>query len=202
MKKIMVIGLVLLLSVAMLAGCGKSDTKTGDPTPGEETQEPTPAPTPEPTPTPEPEPTPESEPVITGEEVTIERLDAILTIIVPEGWVYKVWNEGSRINLYHHEPPLKDSYPVNAAMFGVSLGFASDNPGYSPNEEEGRFSIDNRIIAGADCEGLFYTSGAGDSFQYGGKLDDKYGIYVFGEGFDTDDPEINAIIDNITFTVN
>ena len=198
MKKTLIIGLVLLLCISMLAGCGGNDTKTSDPapTPGEETPEPTPAPTPEPTPTPEPEP------VLTGEEVTLEYNDATLTLIVPDGWAHKVWYSGNQVDMYNHEPPAQSSYSVEEPVFSVSLVERSTRCGLSTDDEKVLHTIDNKTIADADCEGLVYTHAAGDSFQYVGMLDEFYRISVLAQGFDADDPILNAILDNITFTVN
>ena len=199
MKKTLAIILVLLLGISLLAGCGSNDSG-GNSTP--ESAEQAQTSTPEPTPTPEPEPTPTPEPEPAEETVTIYEKTEALTFTIPlEGWCYKFNYRGetSRIYMYPHNPPVKDSYAGNAPSLGISIPGVSVTVGVKPDSENVLRLIDNRVIGGADCEGLIHKHAAGDSFQYVGKLSDTHNIYIYGTGIDPDDPVVSAILDSITF---
>jgi len=173
----LVITLGLLLGTSMLAGCGSDGNGDGD-----------------------------NGTSISGEKVTIKSDGgnsgiATATVVVPEGWAHKIHYREDGVSLYHHEPPAKDSYGGNIPCIGISITTAP-NIGVTSTADSFLRDLDSKKIGDVECAGLAYKHIAGDSFQYVGTISGSLSIYVYANGFDADDPEVKAIIDSITISVD
>jgi hypothetical protein len=137
------------------------------------------------------------EPAAKNNTVVIETSSVSASINIPEGWSFEICNDGKEADIYHL--PQQDSYASSTPCLSVVLVGRSVAIGTAGEVTD----LDSKVVDGFTLEGRSWKGWGMDAIEYIGNISDSYKVKIatYHGGIDMNDPEVNAIINSIKFTV-